>query len=368
MDDERALGMSEALRLTRAGRLTEAVEVLQRTLGAAPAPGRQCPLGTVLGRKSGPDRQERGFTARPGWGWRHRLPVGLRDATAGPADPATPGSTMRHLTYTGPAGTRRYGLHVPTRPVTGRRPLLVMLHGGRQNAADFATGTRMNALADEHGFVVAYPEQDRRANPGCYWNWFSPEHQRTDAGEPAIIAGITRRVLAEHDIDAGRVYVAGMSAGGAMAAVMAATHPDLYAGVGVHSGIAYRAAHDLPTALAAMRGGGSPAAAARLPLIVFHGDQDAVVAPVNAERLITTRLAAAPTSVSHTTRPHSGGRACTKTVHTDADGGSLVEAWTVHGAGHAWSGGHPAGSYTDPTGPDASAEMARFFLALPPGR
>jgi poly(hydroxyalkanoate) depolymerase family esterase len=346
MDDERASGMSEALQLTRAGRLTEAVGVIQRTLGGAP--GSTTP--------SGPPPPER----RPG-----RLrSLGRRVLASVPTGGAG-GPTPAHR-YTGQAGSRHYDLHVPTGQASGPRPLLVMLHGGRQNATDFATGTRMNDLAERHGFLVAYPEQDRQANPGCYWNWFSPEHQHPDRGEPAILAGITRQVIADHDVDPGRVYVAGMSAGGAMAAVMAATHPELYSGVGVHSGIAYGAAHDLPTGLAAMRGGGSHAAAGRIPLIVFHGDQDQIVVPANAEQLVAARLAAAPASVAQTSRVQSGGRACTTTVHTDPEGAVLVEAWTVHGAGHAWSGGDPAGSYTDAAGPDASAEMVRFFLALPP--
>jgi poly(hydroxyalkanoate) depolymerase family esterase len=353
-DDERALGMFEALRLTRAGRLTEAVAVIQRTLGgtsdAAPPPS---------GTQAGPDGGARTRRRRSRFG-----PLGRCVGATRAANPTGP-AAARH-TYTGAAGSRRYDLYVPTRPASGPRPLVVMLHGGRQDAADFAAGTRMNSLAEEHGFLVAYPEQARTANPGRYWNWFSPEHQRADGGEAAIIAGITRQVVAEHDVDAQRVYVAGLSAGGAMAAVMAATHPDLYRGVGVHSGIAYRAAHDLPTALAAMRGGGSPAEAGHIPLIVFHGDRDPVVAPANAEQLVAARLAGAPTSVSETTRVDSGGRACTKTVHTDPEGDVLVESWTLHGAGHAWSGGDAEGSYTDPTGPDASAEMIRFFLALPP--
>jgi poly(hydroxyalkanoate) depolymerase family esterase len=283
-------------------------------------------------------------------------------------------------TYANAAGARSYKLYVP-RDYRGQEvSLLVMLHGCTQMAEDFAAGTRMNLLAEEQTFLVAYPEQARRANGARCWNWFKAAHQTRDAGEPSIVAGITRQIMAGYCIDPARVYVAGMSAGGAMAAIMAATYPDLYAAVGIHSGLAYRTARTLKEAYRAMRGDNAgeemestrertDAFARPIPMIVFHGDRDQTVNPRNAERVLQQRAGngSAEGELRVTTQPGqvAGGHAYTRTVCHDADDQVVMEKWIIHGAGHAWSGGNPDGTFTDPSGPDASAEMVRFFREHP---
>ena len=270
------------------------------------------------------------------------------------------------------AGSRDYRLYIPSHKPEGPRALVIMLHGGTQDAEDFAAGTRMNDVAEEHGFIVAYPTQPRQANASLCWNWFRQEDQMRGRGEPSIIAGITREVAAAHGIDPQAVFVAGLSAGGAMAAVMGATYPDLYAGIGVHSGLAYASAGDLPSAFAAMRGDAGPRGrrsratrgaedANRIRTIVFHGDADTIVHPSNAAR-IGGPDARDDISVQHPRTNGSAARPHTVKVTRDRTGLAVAEKWVIHGSGHAWSGGSADGSYTDPEGPDASREMLRFFL------
>lgn len=281
------------------------------------------------------------------------------------------GGETRRFTHSTVVGTRAYELYVPRSHVAARPvPLVMMLHGGNQDAGDFAAGTRMNRMAEEHGFLVVYPEQSVAANTSRFWNWFRSGHQRRGIGEPAILAGITRRVMIQEAVDPSRVYVAGLSAGGSMAAVMAAQYSDLYAAVGVHSGVPAGVARDAASGFSAMRSGGSPTAAGSLPLIVFHGDDDRSVAPVNADTLISSRNAAARTNDGRASAPGPSTTATatatthgyTRSLYQDRDNDIVAEQWTVHGGAHAWFGGSPEGSYTDERGPDATAEMVRYFL------
>lgn len=285
-------------------------------------------------------------------------------------------------TYVNAAGVRNYKLYVAASLLREASPLFVMLHGCDQDAAGFAAGTRMNELAEECHGVVLYPDQCRLANPMGCWNWHEARHQSAAHGEPSLIAGMTRQVIAERGIDAARVYVAGMSAGGAMALILGQEYPDLYAAVGVHSGVPSGVATDLLSALRTMSDGpaddkGARAKASRrnsrtVPTIVFHGDEDKTVHPSNGEaihhrsRPRKRRVAGATLlpiygSSKTRTRARPGARAVTRT-HQSKDGISAAELWMVHGGGHAWAGGSPAETYTDSGGPDASREMVRFFL------
>ena len=388
--------MMEALRLTREGRLQEAMAVLQgaspgdatagatqeKEQAATPAfldmvpPSRETGnawtaprTGTASGSAA---RHDEIAVTRPSLrgGWAERLRAlnddfgGLADRSMKPSRPVVPpGARFETHAYANDAGSRRYKLYVPASWTGGPLPLVVMLHGCTQSPDDFAAGTRMNERAEEHTFLVAYPAQPASANPSRCWNWFNGSEQQRGQGEPSLIAGIAQQIMREFPVARGRVYVAGLSAGGAAAATLGATYPDLFAAVGVHSGLACGAARDLPSAFAAMRqGGGAGARPAIVPTIAFHGDADKTVNPVNGDQVIAQATPAAhlETSVSH--GKADGGVSYTRTSKSDATGRSMLEHWVLHGVGHAWSGGSPAGSYTDARGPDASREMVRFFL------
>jgi poly(hydroxyalkanoate) depolymerase family esterase len=299
----------------------------------------------------------------------------FRAKTRCPPPGIAEGAQFLTRSFAGAEGVRAYKLYIPACAPAHLRGLVVMLHGCKQDPDDFSAGTAMNAVAEAHGLIVAYPSQSSSANAASCWNWFNPADQMRGSGEPAIIAGITRAIASEFAIAHRRVFVAGLSAGGAMAAVMGETYPDLYAGVGIHSGLAYGSANDVMSAFAAMRGDtlvaprargcASSRAGQRVRMIVFQGNADRIVHPSNAERIVAQAGAAVPSPHSRQERVFANGRSYTRTIVADADGTSVLECWLIEGAGHAWSGGHPSGSFTDATGPHASAEMVRFFLDGP---
>ncbi len=292
-------------------------------------------------------------------GFADRLLNRSRAAPAAADDQAAEGGRFSHGAYTGQAGTRPYRLFVPE--AAGARPaLVVMLHGCTQTAEDFAAGTRMNAVAGRHGALVLYPVQVAGANAQRCWNWFKPADQAREGGEAALLAGMTREVVAAHGVDPTRVFVAGLSAGGAQAAVLGAAYPELFAAVGIHSGLACGAASDVMGALSAMRQGHAGRGRHRMRSIVFHGDRDHTVHPRNGE--LAAEQVSAGGSVQREDGQTPGGLGYSRWVEREADGRVMVERWVVHGAGHAWSGGSAAGSYTEPAGPDASGAMLRFFV------
>jgi poly(hydroxyalkanoate) depolymerase family esterase len=314
------------------------------------------------------------------------LMLGVLGGCAGQGPPEGPAPTLpadgraEEGVPAGGSGARPYLLHRP-RGFQGATPLplVVMLHGCTQHAADLAAGTRMNVLADEMGFLVLYLEQPPEDHPQRCWNWYVPGHQERDGGEPALIADLTRRVAAAEPVDPHRIYLVGLSAGAAMATLVAVSFPELYAAVGLHSALPYRAAGSLGEALDAMRGGGADpeAGGARafdamgerarpIPVILFQGAADEVVAPVNAGRVMEqwreTNARAGAATEEREEEGRAGGLTYRRAVYSTASGVPLMERWMVEGLGHRWSGGSPAGSYTDERGPDASREMLRFFL------
>jgi len=354
--------MRSATKLTQAGRLNEATEAIQRALrgaGAVATPARpQAPAMVLDGCV---------------------FEVNGAATTAAPVTEAAPHeATFTSAAQTHAGLTRTCKLFVPPARPDKPRALVVMLHGCTQDPDDFAAGTGMNEAALEEGFVVLYPAQAQDANPSRCWNWFKHNHQQRGSGEPAVIAGMTREVIKAHGIDPRRVYVAGLSAGGAMAAIVAEAYPDLFAAVGVHSGLPRGAASSVPEALSVMSSGVKGAGPqmrgrrveatprAQVPTIVFHGEQDRTVHPRNGEQVIAAALGGVVAADARIEQGMSGqGRRYTRSTHVAGNGTTQAEHWLLHGAGHAWSGGRAAGSYTDAAGPDATREMLRFFFEHP---
>jgi len=384
--------MMEATRLTREGRLKEAMDLLLGSFGSSKsettAPPNAPEYATTALRlhlpRTGSDGARKS-TAQPA---NHanfpailRLPHPMRQLGSAPGLEGLPGLVMRApnpvpdgarfevQTYANAAGSRTYKLFVPSGYVGQAVPLLVMLHGCKQSPDDFAAGTRMNELAEEQTFLVAYPEQSTSANASKCWNWFKALDQERGQGEPSLIAGITRQIMNDFKVESARVSVAGLSAGGAAAAIMGTAYPDLFDAVGVHSGLACGSATDTPSAFAAMRVGARSDLTRRsgVRTIVFHGDRDLTVNSVNGDQVIAQSKSRADLQVSVCQGQSPGGARYSRTVHTNGNGDEVMEHWVVHGLGHAWSGGSPAGSYTDAREPDASREMVRFFFSRPAG-
>ncbi len=412
------IDMAEVTRLTREGRLQDAMAMLQGATLDTPAPsgsahnaGPTSPRSTARvldmqppnphtgGAWTAPEfggdpiPEEHASEHRSG-GAAQKIPETLRGmlgrmkprlgermpglSTRFPID-RTPvvlpdGARFEEHSHTAASGTLAYKLYIPSGYRGQTLPLVVMLHGCTQSPDDFAAGTGMNALAEQQLFLVAYPAQSLSNNVSKCWSWFSPADQQRGRGEPALIAGITREIIRAYAVDPDRVYIAGLSAGGAAATIMGATYSDLYAAIGVHSGLAYGAAHDMPSALAAMREGGSSSHASGhrhqgsngraplVPTIVFHGDRDTTVNPVNADQVIAGSPGIGRLRKTLSQGESAGGIRYTHSVYAEESGRAPLEQWLLHGAGHAWSGGSSDGSYTEPRGPDASREMLRFFM------
>jgi poly(hydroxyalkanoate) depolymerase family esterase len=383
----------EATRLTRAGQLAEATALLQRMLrgerapdatsrsrGLISLPGRKAP--TIEAKANDVEKADSAHLRRaPSVPARNPQPLfdrakdgswlGMRGAKRtrpSTADIVPEGTKFVEGVYSNSAGSRTYKLFVPSGYQGRPLPLVVMLHGCTQSPDDFAAGTRMNFIAEEQTCFVVYPSQRSDANPSKCWNWFRTADQQRGGGEPSLIAGITRQIMRDYSVDPKRVYVGGLSAGAAAAAIMGATYNDLYAAVGIHSGLACGAATDMASAFAAMRQGGGPGrrvisgGGSPVPVIIFHGDRDTTVHPNNGGQVVEQAIGTTSTQKKVRRGQIPGGHAYTRTTHTDAGGREILEHWNIHGAGHAWSGGSPAGSYTDPQGPDATKEMLRFFL------
>jgi len=356
--------MRKATRLTGIGKLMDATRLIQRALSSAEPQVRRPPESAAN------DPQAAGLTDVPPQVIILPPPSqpGINTVTPQPGRKAS--FTKHQFAFDGK--TYPYRLYIPAAPALDASdakpmPLVVLLHGCKQDALDFSNGTAMNALAEEHQVMVLYPEQITSANAMRCWNWFEPAHQKAARGEPGMIAALTQKIVQQHGGDPQRVYIAGLSAGGAMAAVVSSLYPDIFAAVGVHSGLAAGAAQDMVSAFAAMRSGAKGRTAPVIPTIVFHGTADKTVHPDNGDHITDAALAALKASglqlvKGKDTHSQKGEENTERVVYSTADGKPYIENWRIDDGAHAWSGGDAAGSYTDPDGPSASAAMLAFFL------
>jgi poly(hydroxyalkanoate) depolymerase family esterase len=300
-----------------------------------------------------------------------------------PASAAT-GTTVTG-TYTNAYGSRFYRGYVPSTYRAGTPiPLVVVLHGCTQTSADAESGTRFSTVAESRGFAVVYPEQSTAANGARCWNWFQTINQVRGQYEPSLIAGITAWVKSQYTIDAKRVYITGLSAGAGMSVIMGATYPDVYAAIGSNAGCEYggypcgTSGGPNPVTQGQAAYNASGAFHAVVPAIVFQGDKDTTVPPVNAEQAIQQWIStndyaddgshngSVPTTRSSTSSGSvTGGYTYDIDYHRNAAGSNLEQRYLIHGMGHAYSGGSTAGSYTDAKGPDATNISVDFFLAHP---
>jgi len=389
-----AKAMRRATRLTRAGRVGSATETVRRAISGAMSKTLVASMSPFSSRPPAhakaatkPHKATAKPTPRPATltPARRRAAIvqHLPASVSGPspaAAKASPASapvkpepaTYLERTHSCSSGTRDFKLYLPARHPGGPKGLIVMLHGCTQNPDDFAAGTNMNVIAQRHGLAVAYPEQTRGHNGASCWNWFTPSNQSRGRGEPAILAGLAEGLMQEFELGRTRVFVAGLSAGGAMAVILADTYPDVFSAAGVHSGLPRGSARSVMSAMTAMNNGGTAAVSSasqrrlaaktseKARRIIFQGDADTTVHPSNAPQIVIG--AVGDRKPSQVSPKSAAGRHYIRSDYVLPDGTVDVELWQIKGAGHAWSGGKPGGTFTDTKGPDASAEMVRFFL------
>lgn len=386
--------LKEAMRLIQAGQLQEATAIIQNNLNGTIAASNiaddamiDLPTllqaqesSTTINKPENPSQHNmlQSFTDKMKH-FKIELPAAMNMSVGAnmPSDQSIPTNAQFLKGTLESQGSHDYRLYIPASyaPAVEKGaslPLIVMLHGCTQSPEDFASGTRMNELAEQYGCLIVYPSQPTSANQNRCWNWFKPSDQQQGRGEPAWLAALTQAIIKDYAVDSSRVYIAGLSAGAAMAVIMGEAYPELYAAVGVHSGLAYRSATDLPSALMAMRQGSTAninqtGNSNFVPMIVFHGDQDHTVSVRNGNQIVEQaqqRLQAQNIDLITQQHQNSSKQNCrsTQLQISDGQGVSQLEYWKIHGAGHSWAGGSSAGSYTDPKGPDASKEMLRFFL------